>query len=75
MTAGLVPGASLSVSVQIGGAAPVLVVADATGRVAGSLTFFGYLDIIDCILNRGASYTAAVTNVAGGFVEVQVEPV
>ncbi|MGE8131800.1 hypothetical protein ACQKQD_33200 [Methylobacterium sp. NPDC080182] len=75
MTAGLVPGSPLTVGVQTSGVAPVLVVKDAAGLVAGSLTFFGYLDIIDCILNRNASYTASVTSVAGGFIEVRVDPV
>ena len=75
VTAGLVPGSQLTVSVEVQGVAPVLVVSDAAGRVAGSLTFFGYLDIIDCIRNRHVSYTASVTNVAGGFVEVRVDPV
>ncbi|MGU3420798.1 hypothetical protein [Methylobacterium sp. D54C] len=75
MTAGLVQGSPLTVGVQTGGVAPVLVVKDAAGRVAGSLTFIGYLAIIDCILHRNASYTASVTSVAGGFIEVRVDPV
>lgn len=72
---GLAPGTALTVGVQVTGSVPVLVVSDANGQVAGSLTFFGYLDIIDCILNRNVSYTASVTGNAGGFVEVRVDPV
>lgn len=75
VTPGLVPGTPLFVSVQVTGTAPVLVVSDASGRIAGSLTFFGYLDIVDCILNQNTSYTASVTSNSGGFVEVRVDPV
>jgi hypothetical protein len=51
-----------------------LTVTDASGVPAGSLTFVGYLEIIDCIENRGFIYKATITNVSGGSYEVKVEP-
>lgn len=63
------------VRVNATGARPVLEVADARGNLAGSLTFVGYLEVIDCILSRGKSYRAVIVNIAGGIYEVRVEPV
>ena len=68
-------GDVLAVDVDASGSRPVLVVADAAGNIAGSLTFIGYLDIIDCILSRGFSYKATITNISGGIYEVRVDPV
>lgn len=68
-------GSVLTVAVQMAGTAPILVVRDAAGAVAGSLTFIGYLEIVDCIQSRGMAYRAVVVVVAGGVVEVRVEPV
>jgi hypothetical protein len=53
----------------------VLVVEDSSGAVAGSLTFVGYLEIVDCIQNRSINYQAVVINISGGVCEVRVEPV
>lgn len=75
VVAGLSVGSVLTVAVQMAGTAPILVVRDAAGSVAGSLTFIGYLEIVDCIQNRGMAYRAVVVVVAGGVVEVRVEPV
>lgn len=43
------------------------------GALAGSLTFLGYLDVINCIENHGKVYEAVLVNIAGGFHEVRVE--
>ena len=72
---GLTVGSVLTVAVQMAGSAPILVVQDAGGMVAGSLTFIGYLEIVDCIRSRGMAYRAVVVAIAGGVVEVRVEPV
>jgi hypothetical protein len=56
------------------GSTPVLVVMDSSGSLAGSLTFIGYLEVIDCIQNRGVSYKATIINITGGVYEVSVEP-
>lgn len=68
-------GDALVVKVNPAGARFVLEVADAQGNLAGSLTFVGYLEVIDCILSRGKSYRAVIVNIAGGIYEVRVEPV
>jgi hypothetical protein len=56
------------------GSSPILAVTDAVGNAAGSLTFLGYLEIIDCIRNRNVSYKATIVNISGGVYEVRVEP-
>ena len=73
--AGLKVGSVLIVRVRTVGTSLVLVVEDSNGAVAGSLTFVGYLEIVDCIWNRGINYQAVVINIAGGVCEVRVEPV
>ncbi len=75
VVAGLKVGSVLSVRVRTVGTSLVLVVEDSGNAVAGSLTFVGYLEIVDCIQNRGVSYQAVVINIAGGVYEVRVEPV
>lgn len=45
-----------------------------TGRVAGSLTHRGHLQIIECI-NQGYSYEAIITALSGAFVTVRVQRV
>lgn len=55
------------------GVRPILVVSK-NGNIAGSLTFVGYLDVIDCILNHGYSYRAVIENISGGNYGVRVEP-
>lgn len=70
----LAVGAILDVWVDTAGSRPVLVVGPG-GQAAGTLTFRGYLDLIDCIINRGINYRAIITNIAGGMHEVRVEPV
>jgi hypothetical protein len=67
-------GSILGVSVISSGSAPILAVTAAGGAPAGSLTFIGYLEIIDCIRNRGVNYKATIVNIAGGVYEVRVEP-
>lgn len=69
----LTVGSVMTVAVQMSGATPVLVVKDGTGNVGGSLTFIGYLDIIDCIQNRAVSYMATIVSISGGIYEVRVE--
>jgi hypothetical protein len=56
------------------GSSPILAVTDPAGNAAGSLTFLGYLEIIDCIRNRNMSYKATIVNISGGVFEVRVEP-
>ena len=75
VVAALKVGSILNVRVRTVGTSLVLVVEDSTGAVAGSLTFVGYLEIVDCVQNRGVSYQAVVINIAGGVYEVRVEPV
>ncbi len=67
-------GAILKVDVQMSGTTPVLAVFDSSGAIAGSLTFIGYLEVIDCIQNRGVTYEATIINITGGVFEVSVEP-
>jgi hypothetical protein len=67
-------GSILGVDVGGSGSAPILVVTDSRGAAAGSLTFIGYLEIIDCIQNRGVNYKATIINISGGVYEVRVEP-
>lgn len=67
-------GDVLSVEVQSAGSRSTLVVKDPSGQVAGSLTFGGYLQIIDCIVARGFTYHATILNISGGIYEVRVEP-
>lgn len=67
-------GSALGVEVRTPGSSPILTVTSASGAAAGSLTFVGYLGIIDCIRNRGVSYKATIINIAGGVYEVRVEP-
>jgi hypothetical protein len=52
----------------------VLQVRDAQGNIAGSLTFLGHLSLIDCI-EQGYSYEAVVLSIAGGAVQLRIEPV
>ncbi len=73
--AGLKVGSVLVVRVRTVGTSLVLVVEDSSGAVAGSLTFVGYLEIVDCIQNRSINYQAVVINISGGVCEVRVEPV
>jgi hypothetical protein len=65
----------LGVEVRRPGSSRILTVTDAAGSAAGSLTFVGYLEVIDCIENRGFTYKATITNIAGGSYEVRVDPV
>lgn len=68
-------GSVLGVEVRRPGASPILTVTDASGTAAGSLTFVGYLEIVDCIESRGFTYQATITSIAGGAYEVRVDPV
>jgi len=67
-------GSLLKVDVHMSGATPILAVFDNAGTPAGSLTFIGYLEVIDCIQNRGVTYKATIINITGGVYEVRVEP-
>lgn len=67
-------GDRLEVDVDKTGAAPVLVVKSPAGAVAGSLTFNGYLEIIQCIAG-GYKYDAVILSVSGGVYEVRVEAI
>jgi len=71
----LAVGSVLGVIVRTSGVSPVLVVTDTSGVAAGSLTFIGYLELIDCIRNRGVTYKATIINISGGVYEVRVEPI
>jgi hypothetical protein len=64
----------LDVVVRLRGMTPILAVVDAAGNDAGSLTFVGYLELIDCIQNRGFDYQATIIQISGGAYEVKVEP-
>lgn len=70
----LAVGSVLEVDIQITGRVPVLVVKDSSGAVGGSLTFIGYLELIDCIRNKGVKYKATVTHISGGVYSVLVDP-
>jgi hypothetical protein len=52
-----------------------ILVVKRNNQVAGSLTFLGYLKVIDCIGLQGVTYQATITNIRGGIHEVKVEPV
>lgn len=67
-------GSVLGVVVRRPGASPILTVVDGAGAAAGSLTFVGYLELVDCIENRGFTYQATIVNIAGGAYEVRVDP-
>lgn len=67
-------GDVLDVAVHMSGTTPILVVQDSSGAGGGSLTFVGYLEIIDCIQNHGVQYKATIINISGGVYEVRVEP-
>lgn len=68
-------GSVLGVEVRRPGASPILTLTDVSGAAAGSLTFVGYLEIVDCIVSRNFTYQATITNIAGGAYEVRVDPV
>ncbi len=67
-------GAVLNVDILMTGSTPSLAVFDSHGKVAGALTFIGYLEVIDCIQNRGVTYQATIINITGGVYEVSIEP-
>lgn len=52
----------------------ILQVRDASGAVAGSLTFLGHLALIDCI-EQGYSYEALVLSISGGAIQLRIDPV
>lgn len=74
MLAPLAVGGILDVGVQLG-PPPILVVKTIAGQIAGSLTFVGYLELMDCIQNRGVTYQATIMSIAGGVYEVRVEAI
>ena len=65
----------LQVRVNESGTRPILIVADSNGKEAGSLTFPGYLQVIECIRDRQFRYQAVVEKISGGIYEVRVEPI
>lgn len=70
----LAVGAVLDVEVLVVGTANALVVKDHAGNLAGSLTFYGYITVINCILQRGIAYKATVQSIHGGAYTVDVAP-
>ena len=68
-------GTVFTVDVVPTGTTSTLVVRDAMGRIGGSLTFLGYTQVINCIVQRGVAYTATVLAIAGGVYTVEVAPV
>lgn len=70
--AGCRVGDVLDVAVDATGARPILVV-ERAGQVAGSLTFIGYITVIDCIANQGRDFKATLTRISNGIHEVRVE--
>ncbi|WP_425106626.1 hypothetical protein [Ancylobacter sp.] len=67
-------GMVLAVDVIPTGSTSTLVVRDAMGRIGGSLTFLGYTQVINCIVQRGVVYTAKVLAITGGVYTVEVAP-
>ena len=68
-------GDMLNVNVNVSGSRPVLEVLDVAGSLAGSLTFLGYHEVIDCMLSRDIKYRAVIIAISGGIHEVRVEPI
>jgi hypothetical protein len=68
-------GSVLGVAVKKVGTVRILVALDASGAEAGSLTFDGYVEIMDCIETRGFKYKATVVRIDIGVHEVRVEPI
>ena len=69
----LTVGSVLALVVRMIGSTPILVV-QYGGADAGSLTFVGYLEIIECIQKQDYAYDAKITNISGGVFEVEVAP-
>ncbi len=68
-------GSILDVDVVTVGNASTLVLRDASGSLGGSLTFFGYLQVINCIVQQAVTYKAEILLIAGGVYTVRVHPV
>ena len=64
----------LQVLVDTSGTRPVLIAANQQGQEAGSLTFNGYLKVIECIQWHQVRYRAVVEKITGALYEVRVEP-
>lgn len=67
-------GSILQVEVVQTGSSSALVVKDAAGSLAGALTFVGYLQVINCIVQQGVIYTAEILSITGGMYTVRVSP-
>lgn len=68
-------GDILDVVVIPTGSSSTLAVKDSRGNIGGSLTFFGYLQVINCIVQQGVVYSAEILSIAGGVYTVRVAPV
>lgn len=68
------PGSVLAVEVVNPATNPVLVVKNAAGDIAGSLTFLGFVQVVNCILQQGVDYHATILSVSGGVYTVEVAP-
>ncbi len=67
-------GDILQVDVDRSGPAPILIVKSLAGALAGSLTFMGYLELIQCI-DAGQQYEAVILSITGAVYEVRVQPI
>lgn len=68
-------GNVLDVDVVAIGSSSTLVVRDAGGNLGGSLTFVGYLQVINCIVQLAVVYKAEILSISGGVYTVRVYPV
>ncbi|MBZ9799354.1 hypothetical protein [Mesorhizobium sp. ES1-4] len=68
-------GDVLDVLVVPTGSSSTLAVMDSKGSIGGSLTFFGYLQVINCIVQQAVTYKAEILSIAGGVFIVRVAPV
>jgi len=72
--AGSKPGDKLELELDERTSRTILLVKVPKKGVAGSLTFLGYLKIIECI-KKGVEYNVTITSISGGAYHVLVEPV
>lgn len=68
-------GGILDVDVVSVGTHSTLVVRDSSGSVGGSLTFLGFLQVINCIIQQGVIYKAEILSITGGVYTVRVHPI
>ncbi|MER9288610.1 hypothetical protein NKI66_16315 [Mesorhizobium sp. M0518] len=68
-------GDVLDVIVVPTGSSSTLAVMDSSGSIGGSLTFFGYLQVMNCIVQQAVNYKAEILSIVGGVYTVRVAPV